>query len=353
MKPLRVGIASFAHVHAAGYARLLASRPDVELVTSDPEPDTRDKGQLRGAALAAELGVTHLASYDDLFASDLDAVVVCTESSRHRALVEQAAAAGVHVLCEKPLATTMEDAVAMREACDAAGVSLMTAYPVRFHPGFRDLRQRVRRGDLGRVLAVTGTNNGQAPMASRRWFVDLDLAGGGALMDHTVHLADLLDDLFDDRPRAVYAQVNRVVHRNEVDVDTGGLVVLTYADGCAATIDCSWSAPSSYPGWGGLTLTVEGERGSASLDAFADRLEVFDDKAGGLRWHPFGVDLDSLMLEEFLGAVRDGRAPQPDGSVGCRTLEVVLSAYASARSDAVVLLEGSDDPAEPSDPPAP
>ncbi len=211
-RPLRVGLASFAHVHAAGYARLLAARDDVDLVASDPDGRAEGDEEPRGAELAAGLGVRYVPDHDALFAEDLDAVVVCTENSRHRPVVEQAAAAGVHVLCEKPLATTLEDADAMRAACAGAGVVLMTAYPVRFHPGFRELRERVRRGDVGRVLAVTGTNNGQAPIASRRWFVDAELAGGGALMDHTVHLADLLDDLLEDQPRSVYAQVNRIVH---------------------------------------------------------------------------------------------------------------------------------------------
>lgn len=338
MRPLRVGLASFAHVHAAGYARLLAARPDVELVAADPDGRTPGEDQARGAELAAALGVRHVDGYDELFAEGLDAVVVCTENARHRPVVEQAAAAGVHVLCEKPLATTLEDAVAMQEACERAGVHLVTAYPVRFHPGFRELRERVRRGDVGRVLAVTGTNNGQAPIASRRWFVDAELAGGGALMDHTVHLADLLDDLFDDRPDSVYAQVNRVVHADEVDVETGGLVALTYPDGLVATIDCSWSAPASYPGWGGLTLAVEGERGSIALDAFSERVEVYDDRVGGLRWEPVGVDLDALMLEDFLATVRDEGAPRRDGGVGRRTLEVVRAAYASAATGRAVPL---------------
>ncbi len=345
MRPLRVGLASFAHVHAAGYARLLAGRADVDLVASDPDGRGEGDEEPRGAELAAALGVRHVPDYDALFAEDLDAVVVCTENSRHRPVVEQAAAAGVHVLCEKPLATTLEDAEAMRAACEHAGVVLMTAYPVRFHPGFRELRERVRRGDVGRVLAITGTNNGQAPIASRRWFVDAELAGGGALMDHTVHLADLLDDLLEDQPHSVYAQVNRIVHADEVGVETGGLVALTYPDGVVATIDCSWSAPAGYPGWGGLTLAVEGERGSIALDAFAERLEVFEDRTGGLRWQPYGVDLDALMLEEFIAAVRDGRRPQPDGAVGHRTLRVVRAAYESAASGRPVLLDGLTDAA--------
>ncbi len=128
-----------------------------------------------------------------------------------------------------------------------------------------------------------------------------------------------------------------------MSVETGGLVALTYPDGVVATIDCSWSAPGSYPGWGGLTLAVEGERGSVTLDAFAERLEVFDDRAGGLRWQPYGVDLDALMLEEFITAVRDGRTPQPDGAVGRRTLAVVRAAYESAASGRPVPL---DEPAD-------
>lgn len=330
MRPLRVGVASFAHVHAAGYTALLRDRSDVTLVVADPDAGSAPIDEVRGGALARELGVDLVASYEDLFASDLDAVVVCTENSRHRAIVEQAAGAGVHVLCEKPLATRLDDAAAMVRACEDAGVALMTAYPVRFHPGFRALRQAVQRGELGRLLTITGTNNGQAPLDSRRWFVDRELAGGGSLMDHTVHLADLLDSLLATSPETVYAQVNGVVHAGEVDVETGGLVVLTYADGTVSTIDCSWSAPASYPGWGGLTLDVEGDRASVRLDAFAEHVEVFDDHVGGLRWDPVGVNLDALMLDEFLSCVRTGRTPQPDGSVGVRTLQIVLAAYQSA-----------------------
>ncbi|MHB8436891.1 MAG: Gfo/Idh/MocA family protein [Acidimicrobiales bacterium] len=76
-------------------------------------------------------------------------------------------------------------------------------------------------------------------------------------MDHTEHL----DDMLDAAPQEVYAQVIRVLHAKDVSVETGGLVALRYADGTIATIDCSWSAPASYPSWGGLTLSVEGERG--------------------------------------------------------------------------------------------
>lgn len=99
-----------------------------------PRRRGRARRRTRGAELATELGVAYVDTYDEAFAWKPDAVVIAAENSRHRALVERAAAAGVHVLCEKPLATTVEDAIAMRDACETAGVLLMVAYPVRFSP---------------------------------------------------------------------------------------------------------------------------------------------------------------------------------------------------------------------------
>jgi predicted dehydrogenase len=317
---MRIGMMSFAHVHAAGYAALLRDRADIELRVADPERPE----------LASEF--PYAASYDDLLAWQPDGVVVCSENARHGALVARAAAGGAHVLCEKPLATTADDARAMISACRETGVSLMTAYPVRFHPAFRQLRDTIRAGALGRVLSASGVNAGQAPITARPWFVDRELAGGGALMDHTVHLADLLDDLLGRTPVEVYAQVNRIVHAEQVSVETGGLVVVTYDDGTVATIDCSWSAPASYPAWGGLTLAIECEGGTVEFDAFSDRLDLFDDAAGRLRWLDYGTDLDALMLDAFLDAVRTGQPAAPDGEVGYRTLQIVLAAYRSAAS---------------------
>ena len=328
-RPLKVGLLSFAHVHAAGYAALLRSRPDVALLTADPESALGAPGEVRGRELAEKLDVDYVDDYDELFAWAPDAVVVCSENARHRGLTERAAAAGAHVLCEKPLATTLDDADAMISACARAGVTLMTAYPVRFHPGFRAMRARLHGGGLGPIRSASGTNNGRIPIAARSWFADPELAGGGSLMDHTVHLADLLDDLLDARAVEVYAQTNRIVHP-EVEVETGGLVTVTYDDGTVATIDCSWNRPETFPTWGGLTLTVEGAGGSASFDAFGQAVDGFDDRSGGAVWRSYGTNLDALMMEEFLSSIREGRPARPDGAVGRRTLQIVLAAYASA-----------------------
>lgn len=97
---LKVAIASFAHTHAASYASLLARTPDVQVLTADPDGASAPDAGPRGADFAAAFGVDHVDSYDELFAWGPDAVVVTSENALHRPLVERAAAAGAHVLCD-------------------------------------------------------------------------------------------------------------------------------------------------------------------------------------------------------------------------------------------------------------
>lgn len=334
---VKVAVMSFAHVHAASYVRLLTDWPGVEVLAADPDGRAA-AGELRGWAFASELGVAYVDSYEELLDWRPDAVIVTSENTRHRELVERAAAAGAHVLCEKPLATTAEDAVAMIAACRAAGVQLMTAYPVRFAPEFAQLRALVAAGAIGRPLSVTGTNNGQIPIGDRSWFTDPALSGGGAMVDHIVHVADLLDELFEAEAVTVRAVSNRILHaeKPQVTAETGGLVSITYANGVIATIDCSWSHPDRAPNWGGLTLEVVGSGGIASIAPFSKHVGGF--AGGSPAYLGFGVDTDRLMLAEFLDATRRGRRAQPDGETGLRSLRIVLAAQESVRLGAPVAI---------------
>jgi len=337
-RELRVGIMSFAHVHAATYARLLARWPGVEVRAADPGAASAPADESRGRELAASLGVGYADSYEELLAWKPDAVIVASENARHRSLVEAAAAAGAAVLCEKPLATTHEDALAMQSACDGAGVTLMTAYPVRFSPAFVRLREIVTAGGVGELLGATGTNNGQIPVGERAWFTDPELSGGGALVDHIVHVADLIDSLTGLRPLTVHAATNRILHadKSQVRAETGGLVTVGYEGGFILTIDCSWSQPDSAPNWGGLTLHVVGSTGIAEIDPFAHHVGGFTELGPSGLHLSYGVDTDELLLAAFLDGARRGHQPQPDGQAGIRTLAIVLAAQESARTGLVV-----------------
>ncbi|MEU8953186.1 Gfo/Idh/MocA family oxidoreductase [Streptomyces sp. NPDC048518] len=336
---MKVAVLSFAHVHAAGYLRLLARMPGIEALGCDPDTDRAAPGEVRGRAVADAAGTGYADTYEQAFAWGPDAVIVCSENARHRPLVERAAAHGVPVLCEKPLAASVADGEAMVAACRAAGVRLAVAYPVRFSPAYAAVKSAVASGRAGRILAVSGANNGAMPTRARRWFAEPELSGGGALMDHTVHIADLLDDLFGEaRAVEVYAQTNNLLYADEVAAETSGLVSVTYADGAVATIDCSWSHPRSHHSWGGLELTVVGERATLEMDAFDQKVHGFSERQGHGIEVPFGVDLDELMLRAFLfGPEVDGMTVA-DGEGGLRTLRIVEAGYASARSGVPVAL---------------
>jgi predicted dehydrogenase len=328
---VKIGVLSFAHMHAYSYASQLATLPGVELVVADEEPG-------RAEEIAGRIAVRVLGTYDDVFEWGPDAVVVTNENAHHRQLVERAAAAGCHVLCEKPIATNLADARAMIEACERAGVRLMTAFPIRFSPAMRSLDEMVKGGTLGQVLACTGTNQGSMPGLNRPWFVDPALSGGGAMIDHTVHVADLLGWMLAVPAVEVYAQSNRICYADEVEVETGGLVAVTFEDGTVATIDCSWNRPTSYPTWGGLTLEMVGTGGTASADAFKQIVAEYSDVVGRASWLPWGADMDRAMVDEFRAAIVEGRQPQPDGEAGYRALEIALGALRSAATGQPVKL---------------
>ena len=329
---MKIGILSFAHHHAESYVPNLRAIPGVELIGIADEEAERARHN-------ADLFDTILfPTYEALLAARPDGVIICSENSKHRALTEMAAQAGVHVLCEKPLATTLADAQAMIDVCRQAGVILMTAFPMRFSAPAAQVRESLRAGDLGQIYCLNTTNQGRMPIHEGSWFVDRDLAGGGAIIDHTVHLTDLMRWYLGSEVVEVYAVSNRIMHADLVDVETGGLLMLTFSDGTFASIDASWSKPFNYPTWGGLTMELISERGLTVVNAFSQNLNLYRQEPPDHAWLYWGSDADRGMLQEFVAAVREERPPAVTGEDGYRALEIALAAYESAESGAPVSL---------------
>ena len=318
---VRVGILGVAHLHVDAYVGNLRRAGAVVAGVYDVDPQ-----RARSWGARYEVDVHDV---DSLLDGKLDGVVVSSETAHHRALVERAAAAGCAVLCEKPLGVAREDSAGIVTACEAAGVTLMTAFPVRFHPAVQRLHATLASGGLGTVRAFIGTNQSVTPLHERAWFVEPSLSGGGAMMDHIVHLADLICWLTGAAPAEVYATGNRIVQRDVVNVETSGLVMLSYPDGVFASIDCSWNRPLDYPSWGGIGLSVVGDRGIVDVDPMRQRLTRF----GGDRpysWAPWGPDTNQLMIDEFVAAIREKRQPAVTGRDGLIATTVALASLESA-----------------------
>jgi predicted dehydrogenase len=313
-RQLRIGIMSFAHVHTPGLIAL-SKALGAEVIGADPDEE-------RAKASAQRLDIELADGYDDLLSRDLDGVIITAENVHHRELCERAAAAGCHVLCEKPLATTIADGRAMIEACSKAGVWLSVAFPMRYSPPIARVAATAMAGRLGRVLAMAGTNPGSCPGG---WFADASLAGGGCMMDHTVHIGDIMCWITGSVPKSVYAQGNELI-TPEFGTDTGGLIAVTFEDGTIGTIDCSWSRLPTFPTWGAVTLEVVGEDGQMAADAFGERVEVFGDRA---RWESFGADPNLPMVADFFEAIRDDRPPFIDGTAGLNSSAIAIAGYRS------------------------
>ena len=333
---IRIGILSFAHVHAEHYAMLLKSMPRVELVGFSEED--RSAGQW----FADQCGLRWFERHEDLLAERLDGAIVCSENARHRELAELAAQTKCQVLCEKPIETSLKAAESMRADCEKNGVSFMTAFPMRFARSFRRARQMIQNGELGPILGINGINHSEIPIGHRAWFADPELAGGGAVMDHTVHLVDLLRWCLATEIAEVYAEIGNPFYPDEVKVDTAGLVLLTLLNGVHASVDCSWSRPTSYPRWGHLKMEILGEKGVGVIDSFADHLTVYSKRSPrDPSWVGFGADPNLAMLEEFVASIREKREPSVTWQDGYEALRVALAVYESAAEKKAVRLLNS------------
>ena len=317
---LRVGLVSFAHVHSQGLASTLGALEQVEFTGIHDEEDKR------GRAAASTHGTSWHPTLEGLLGAS-EAIVIASTNVDHRRYTEAAAKARVHVLCEKPLATTTADAEAMIAACRSAGVQLGTAFPVRGSPAVMALKEAIAAGALGRIRAVRATNPGQYPGS---WFGDKRLAGGGAAMDHTVHAADAIRWLLADEFARVHAELGSFIYG--LAVEDCGVLTCDLAGGAFASIDCSWSRPQTFPTWGGVTLHVVGEKATVDIDVFRQALTHYDDTSGHTRLLGWGDDLTARMVADFVDAILAGRPVPISGEDGLRALEVAIAAYRSSES---------------------
>jgi predicted dehydrogenase len=327
--PIRVGFLSVAHMHAWGYASGLHRAPEAELVgVWDDDPDRAD-------SFAKTHRIQAFAEQEDLL-KVVDAVVITSENRNHAALIETAAAAGKHILCEKPLVTTEDEGERAMRAAEKAGVKLMTAFPCRYSPAFVKLVQRVKAGDVGQVRAICATNRGRCPFG---WFVDLKESGGGSMIDHVVHVADLLRVLLGSDVLRVQAQIGNNMYGQAWE-DTA-MLTLEFPDGVFATLDSSWSRPKSYKTWGDVTLKVVGDAGVLELDMFSQQFDVYTEGQATHTVAGYGSDLDRDLVAAFLKCISEDTAPPISGREGLQAARVAFAGYESVRrGGACVSLSG-------------
>jgi len=326
---LKTAIVSFEHMHAWSYANALVESPHTLFTAffeDDPDRLARAK-KIHPKARA-------FTSWNQFLGkADCEAVIVTSANSRHKKQVIEAARAGKHVLCEKPIATRTGDARKMIEECGKAGVKLQIAFPVRYCPAVIRAKRLLKENKLGRILAVKTTNHGSMPGG---WFVEKKLSGGGAIMDHTVHVVDLLRYLMEEEITEVYAEKATRLH--PLKVEDCGLLMLKMSGGSFASLDASWSRPPSYKIWGDVTLAFKGTRADLSLDCFPRSLNIYKNSTMKHSSHSGGDNYDLALIRDFASAIFEDRSPRISGEDGLRAMDVALGAYRSIREKRPVSL---------------
>lgn len=265
------------------------------------------------------------------------AVYIATPPGEHSKLSIQAAEAGKHVLCEKPLAARVEQSAQMVEACRQNGVLLMTAYRKHFEPSCLYLKELIQNGDLGRIDTIhTSFSEPHLPGVSLPWLLDSNIAGGGPLMDLGIYSVNTTRWLLDEDPVSVIAQTWVRDKTRFGDVEEGISFRLQFPGGTVVQGGSSYGAAiSSF-------LFVQGTKGWISLTpAFP-----FDEERRltgkiGKRWieRRFKI-IDEFLpeVEAFASAIQNKRGIQPDGVQGHRDMIILHAIYESARKQQPVVV---------------
>ncbi|MER2128306.1 Gfo/Idh/MocA family oxidoreductase [Solibacillus sp.] len=324
---MNIGIMSFAHIHATSYADAIRRIPSATLTA------IYDTDFSRGQQASTVYDVPFFADITQFLANPIDVVLVCSENVLHKEMVIAAAKAKKHILCEKPIATTLEDAEEMIAACEENGVKLSIAYPVRYSAPIRDLKQAIDAGELGDIVAIRSTNRGQNPGG---WFIDEQLAGGGAVLDHTVHMVDIMRWYLDSEAMEVSAFANR--YFTELDTDDAGIMTIVFENGVVASHDASWSRFPQFPTWGDVMIEVIGTKATRKVDVFNEKLNVYSKDQKSLTHLYSGNDTDFDLIVDFLKAIENKQNPLISGYDGLKSLEIALKAYASNDAKKAVTL---------------
>jgi predicted dehydrogenase len=263
----------------------------------------------------------------------LDAVTLCTPPASHLPLTRLAAARGCSVLCEKPMATTLEQCDGMIAACAEAGVALMIAHKKRFFPAVQKLKALTE--EIGPLHF--GLHRYPHPWLSPRDWFWAEEDGGGPLLENAVHAADLIRYVFGDVER-VYAEASPALARRETEQLNAAAYTARFTSGAIVGVGAGMV---SAPALSFEDFFVAGDRGVAEMSGSFDGLSTVkwalrtDAEATTLvqEGDPF-----RLEFEHFAECCRTGREPLTSGSEGKKAVAVCLAVKESARTGRPVTL---------------
>ncbi|MBS1508696.1 MAG: Gfo/Idh/MocA family oxidoreductase [Bacteroidetes bacterium] len=279
---------------------------------------------------------------DAINKSGCEVVDICLPNYLHAEATLKAAAAKKHVIIEKPLAVTLEEADQMIAACERAGVKLMYAEELCFAPKYERVRALVNEGAVGSMYMLKQSEKHSGPHTD--WFYDINLAGGGVLMDMGCHAIGWFRWMLNNaKVKSVYASMNTVLHGGRTKGEDNSVMIIEFDNGVTGVAENSWAKhggmddKSEVHGTGGVIyadLFLGNAAMAYSKNGFGYAMEKADTTAG---WS-FPIFEEAFNqgypheLKHFIECVQNNTEPLVTGKDGRAVLEVIYAAYASAGS---------------------
>jgi myo-inositol 2-dehydrogenase / D-chiro-inositol 1-dehydrogenase len=330
------GAGFIADIHAESYHRFV---PDAELV------GVYSRSEEHARAFARKHGISRwfVDLEEALAVTDCDVADICLPNHLHAQVTIDAATAGKHVIIEKPLCLTLEEADGMISACKAHNRKLMYAEELCFAPKYERVRQLVREGAVGSIYYMRQCEKHSGPHSD--WFYDFDQSGGGVLMDMGCHGFAWFRWMLgtETKAQSVYAQMKTgLIHRGRTRCEEHSLCIVEFDCGVTGIVENSWAKLGGMEdrvevfGTGGVVY-ADLLMGNSALTYSEKGYGYAMEKAGSTQGWTFTTFEESFNqgypqeLNHFIACVRNDAPPFTTGEDGRAVLEMVNAAYYSAR----------------------
>jgi len=320
MNKVRWGLIGCGDIARKRVAKLLANLPQSELAAV-----SRAQAEL-AESFATEFGAKKwYADWRELIADvEIDAVYIATPVNLHARQTITSAAAGKHVLCEKPMALNVSECDQMLAACRAHNVKLGVAYYRHFYPIVHRIKSLIESGEIG-VPVVVQINSFEwfdpGLDHPRAWLLNKDVSGGGPMFDFGCHRIEVLLDVFGKVSKISALRANRFFQRDVEDVAS---VLFQFERGVAGVLTVAHSAGEPQD-----TFDVFGSRGSIHVPVLnKGEIRIVTEAGERTELHAPRENIHQPLLEDFIDAVLNDRQPQVGGEIGRAVAEVLEMVYA-------------------------
>ncbi|PPA69844.1 Gfo/Idh/MocA family protein [Jeotgalibacillus proteolyticus] len=339
MKKVRVGIIGCGSITKHRHFPEYTANPHVEIAAFC------DLNEARAKSFADQSEANVYTSYKELLSDpSIDAVSVNLPNALHAPVTIDALKAGKHVLCEKPMATSIEEADEMIETAKANGKNLMIGHNQRFVASHEKARTYIQEGKLGNVYSFRtafghGGPEGWSVDGRNSWFFEKEKAFIGALGDLGVHKSDLIRYVFDQDVIEVGGFVDTIA-KEDTNVDDNAVCIVKLKDGTMGTLTASWS----HKKFEDNATIIYGEKGVLRLEDDEEFSFIFypidgppeKEDLGKIQTNDEGGQSSTGVIDEFISSLVEERTPLIPGEEGKKALQIVLAAMESSKTKKIV-----------------